>query len=121
MYKNVDIHAIEDDLEALDEDLAAVQDAERLTYEDAKQLGTCIRGISQYMLDRASAVQEIVDEYQLDPNFPPHLMESANRFLTDENLKEDPVAYRKIFAELQVAASFLCVFGIQLAHMHHLH
>ncbi|KZV84366.1 small oligopeptide transporter [Exidia glandulosa HHB12029] len=70
--------------------MQAVHDSERLTYEDAKQL-----------------VQEIVDEYQLDPNFPPHLMESASRFLTDENLKEDPVAYRRIFAELQVAASFL--------------
>lgn len=34
-------------------------------------------------------------------------MESASRFLTDENLKEDAVAYRRIFAELQVAASFL--------------
>lgn len=95
IYKNVDVHAMEDDLEALDEDMQAVHDSERLTYEDAKQL-----------------VQEIVDEYQLDPNFPPHLMESASRFLTDENLKEDPVAYRRIFAELQVAASFLYVLPL---------
>lgn len=48
IYKNVDMHAMEGDMEALDEDMVAAQDADRLTYEDAKQL-----------------VQEIVDEYQL--------------------------------------------------------
>ena len=34
-------------------------------------------------------------------------MENSVRFLQDEHLKEDPVAFRKLFAEIKVAASFL--------------
>ncbi|KZV96399.1 OPT-domain-containing protein [Exidia glandulosa HHB12029] len=88
---DVDLAVAEGDLEAVEEDIRAAQaDAEKLTYEDARLL-----------------VQEIVDEYQLDPNFPPHVMESAVRFLQDPTLKDDAAQYRKVFAEIKLAASFL--------------
>ncbi|KZW01241.1 OPT-domain-containing protein [Exidia glandulosa HHB12029] len=88
---DVDIADVEGDLEALEDDIIAAQaDAEKLSYEDARAL-----------------VHEIVDEYQLDPNFPPHIMGSAVRFLEDPNLKDDPVEYRKVFTEVKLAASFL--------------
>lgn len=68
---DVDLAEVEGDLEALEADIAAAQaDAEKLTYEDARLI-----------------VMEIVDEYQLDPNFPPHIMESAVAFLEDPTLK----------------------------------
>ena len=51
---DVNLAEVEGDLEALEEDIIAAQaDAEKLSYEDARLI-----------------VQEIVDEYQLDPNFP---------------------------------------------------
>lgn len=88
---DVDLAAVEGDLEALEEDIMAAQaDAEKLTYEDARLV-----------------VREIVDEYQLDPNFPPHIMENAVRFLEDPTLKDDPAQYRKVFAEIKLSASFL--------------
>ncbi|EJD48017.1 OPT-domain-containing protein [Auricularia subglabra TFB-10046 SS5] len=88
---DVDLTQVEGDLEALEEDIIAAQaDAEKLTYEDARLV-----------------VQEIVDEYQLDPNFPPHIMENAVRFLEDPTLKDDPAQYRKVFAEIKLSASFL--------------
>lgn len=88
---DVDLTKIEGDLEALEEDIAAAQaDSENLTYEEARVF-----------------VQEIVDEYQLDPNFPPHIMESAVKFLEDPTLKDDPREYRKVFTEIKLASSFL--------------
>ena len=52
-------------------------------------------------------VQEIVDEYELDPNFPSSVMDNALRFLNDDAVRQDTAIYRKLFAEIRLAATLL--------------
>lgn len=46
--------------------------------------------------------------------FPPRVIEAAKRFRFDEELRNDPVEYQKIYEELRVEAALLAVVCIPI-------
>ena len=46
-----------------------------------------------------------------DPNFPPRVLDAANRYKYDEALKNDPIEYQRIYEELRVEAALIVIVG----------
>ena len=43
--------------------------------------------------------------------FPPHVIEAAKRYRFDEELKNNPIEYQKIYEELKIEAALLVIVG----------
>ena len=48
-------------------------------------------------------------QYGEDPNFPPRVLEAANRYKYDETLKSDKIEYQRIYEELKVEAALVVI------------
>ena len=48
-------------------------------------------------------------QHENDPNFPPRVLEAANRYKYEETLKNDPVEYQRIYEELKVEAALVVI------------
>ena len=44
-----------------------------------------------------------------DPNFPPRVLEAANRYRFDETLRNDPLEYQRVYEELRIEAALVVV------------
>ena len=54
----------------------------------------------------------LFQQHGKDPNFPPRVLDAANRFKYDETLKNDPVEYQGVYEELKVEAALVVVVSI---------
>ena len=55
---------------------------------------------------RVSAIQLQRFPFQL---FPPHVIDAARRYRFDEELRNDPAEYQRIYEELKVEAALLVI------------
>ncbi|CAK5266492.1 unnamed protein product [Mycena citricolor] len=54
-------------------------------------------------------IKLIVKEHGDDPNFPRTVIEAANRYLYDPELRQDPVEFQRVYEELKVEAAMMNV------------
>ncbi|KAF8137872.1 OPT-domain-containing protein [Mycena galopus ATCC 62051] len=59
--------------------------------------------------DIEAAIHRIVDEHGDDPNFPAAVLDIANRYLFDEDLKDQPEEYQRVYEELKVEAAMIAI------------
>ncbi|KAJ7101811.1 hypothetical protein C8R44DRAFT_887990 [Mycena epipterygia] len=55
------------------------------------------------------AIRRIVEEHSDDPNFPPAVLDAANRYLFDTALKEKPEEYQRLHEELKIEAVMISI------------
>ncbi|KAJ7895019.1 OPT-domain-containing protein [Mycena leptocephala] len=81
----IDIDVIAVDIQAVPEDvLEAVAYARTMDTAEVEEV-----------------IHRIVDEHSNDPNFPPAVLEAANRYLFDDDLKTQPANYQHLYNELK--------------------
>ncbi|KAF8173175.1 OPT-domain-containing protein [Mycena galopus ATCC 62051] len=56
-----------------------------------------------------AVLNRIVDQHGDDPNFPPGVLEAANRYLFDDDLKDQPEEYRRLYDELKIDAAMITI------------
>ncbi|KAJ7182198.1 OPT oligopeptide transporter protein-domain-containing protein [Mycena crocata] len=88
---------------------------------DIDVLGAEIQAVPEHLLEAAEYAQgmtaeeieetiyRIVSEHGDDPNFPPGVLAAANRYLYDQDLKQNPVEYQRIYDELKVEAALILI------------
>ncbi|KAF8193622.1 OPT-domain-containing protein [Mycena galopus ATCC 62051] len=54
-------------------------------------------------------IHRIVDQHGNDPNFPTAILEAANRYLSDPDLKGNPAEYQRIYNELKLEAAMMAI------------
>ncbi|KAJ7106285.1 OPT oligopeptide transporter protein-domain-containing protein, partial [Mycena epipterygia] len=60
-------------------------------------------------VDIEAVIRRIVEEHSYDPNFPPAVLDTANLYLFDPDLKESPAEYQRVYDELKVAAALMVI------------
>ncbi|KAF7375383.1 OPT-domain-containing protein [Mycena sanguinolenta] len=89
----VDVDVIAADIQAVAEDvLEAAEYAKTMSPEEVE-----------------TVIHRIVDEHSNDPNFPSHVLDAANRYLFDTDLKEQPGEYQRLYDELKVEAAMIVI------------
>ncbi|KAJ7208264.1 OPT-domain-containing protein [Mycena pura] len=89
----IDIDGIATDIQAVSEDLLeAAEYAQTMTSEEIQD-----------------TIHRIVDEHGDDPNFPQAVLAAANRYLSDSDLKDNPVEYQRLYDELKVEAAMMVI------------
>ncbi|KAJ7897829.1 OPT-domain-containing protein [Mycena leptocephala] len=88
---------------------------------DIDVLGAEMQAVPEHLLEAAEhaktmtaeeieeTIHRIVDEHGDDPNFPPGVLAAANRYLFDEDLKQNPAEYQHIYEELRVEAAMILI------------
>ncbi|KAJ7741785.1 OPT-domain-containing protein [Mycena maculata] len=88
---------------------------------DIAVLGDEIQAIPDDILEAAEYAQTmsaaeieetiriIVDEHGDDPNFPPHVLAAARRYLYDDDLKQNQKEYLHVYEELKVEAAMMAI------------
>ncbi|KAJ7101240.1 OPT-domain-containing protein [Mycena belliarum] len=88
---------------------------------DIDVLGAEMQAVPEHLLEAAEhaqrmsvteieeTIQQIVDEHGDDPNFPPAVLAAANRYLYDEELKQNPAEYQRVYEELKVEAALIVI------------
>ncbi|KAJ7889565.1 OPT-domain-containing protein [Mycena olivaceomarginata] len=88
-----DIDVLGAEIQAVPEDLLeAAEHAKTMTAEEIDE-----------------TIHRIVEEHHDDPNFPPRVLAAANRYLYDEELKQNPAEYQQIYDELKVEAALIVI------------
>ncbi|KAK0448152.1 OPT-domain-containing protein [Armillaria borealis] len=54
-------------------------------------------------------LRHIVDVHGKDPNFPARALELSRRYLFDEDIRDDPVAFQKLYDEVKIEAAMVIV------------
>ncbi|KAF7303999.1 OPT-domain-containing protein [Mycena indigotica] len=86
-----DIAVLESDIQAVPDDiLEAAEYARTMSHEEVEE-----------------TIHQIVEEHGDDPNFPPAVIAAARRYIEDDQLKENPEQYRKLYEELKVEAAMI--------------
>jgi OPT family small oligopeptide transporter len=89
----IDIDVIAADIEATPDDLLeATEYARTMSAAEVEEI-----------------IHRIVDEHGDDPNFPTAVLDAANRYLFDDDLKEQPAEYQRLYDELKVEAAMMVV------------
>ncbi|KAJ7872773.1 OPT-domain-containing protein [Mycena olivaceomarginata] len=89
----VDVDVIAADIQAVPEDLLeAAEHARTMSVSDVEAI-----------------IHRIVDEHGDDPNFPAAVLAAANRYLFDEDLKEHPAEYQRLYDELKIEAALITI------------
>ncbi|KAJ7032867.1 OPT-domain-containing protein [Mycena alexandri] len=89
----VDVNVVAVEIQAVPEDvLEAAEHAQTMSAAEIEAIIHCI-----------------VDEYGDDPNFPPVVLDAANRYLTDEDLRNQPAEYQRVYDELKIEAAMMAI------------
>ncbi|KAJ6599741.1 OPT-domain-containing protein [Mycena vulgaris] len=88
---------------------------------DAEAIGVEIQAVPEDLLEAAEYAQtmsateidaviyRIVNEHGDDPNFPPAVLDAANRYLYDPDLRENAAEYQRLYDELKVEAAMMVI------------
>ncbi|KAJ6564729.1 OPT-domain-containing protein [Mycena capillaripes] len=89
----VDVDVIAADIQAIPDDLhEAAEYARTMSAAEVEQI-----------------IHRIVDEHGDDPNFPTAVLDAANRYLFDDDLKSRPAEYQYLYDELKLEAAMIAI------------
>ncbi|KAJ7159352.1 OPT-domain-containing protein [Mycena crocata] len=89
----IDVDVLADDIQAITDDLLEAADyARTMTPEEVD-----------------TVIHRIVEEHGDDPNFPPAVLDAANRYLFDADLRDNAGEYRRVYDELKVEAAMMAI------------
>ncbi|KAJ6462667.1 OPT-domain-containing protein [Mycena vitilis] len=100
---------------------SSIEEKDGLDLTNIDVLGAEMQAVPEHLLEAAEhaktmsgeeideTIHRIVDEHGDDPNFPPGVLEAANRYLFDEELKQDPAEYQRVYDELKVEAALILI------------
>ncbi|KAJ7155164.1 OPT-domain-containing protein [Mycena filopes] len=98
-------YSIEKTNELIDVNVVAVEI--RAVPEDVLEAADHAQTMSA--LEIEAIIQRIVDEHADDPNFPPEVLNAANRYLKDEDLRSQPADFQLIYDELKIQAAMMVI------------
>ncbi|KAF8173156.1 OPT-domain-containing protein [Mycena galopus ATCC 62051] len=81
---------------------------------DAQVIAKDLLEASEYARKMGAAeieagIYRIVDEHDDDPNFPTAILDAANRYLFDHDLKKRPAEFQRLYEELKVQAAMIAI------------